>query len=145
MANMIGHNVTMKRDEYGFSLKNFDRLVSLSAESFAFPLHVEQLFFADDLNNHGWKMVPQKELRGAKVVSSKDFMPDIGCLSLGNVEEHCELVPASIEKDTTPTDPILDEVVVLSINEVIVALNTNEHEPSFQDEDEFGIEEDENA
>ena len=53
MANIVGHNVTMKRDEYGFSLVNFDRLVPLSAEFFAFPLHVEQVFFADDLNNHG--------------------------------------------------------------------------------------------
>ena len=42
-------------------------------------------------------------------------------------------------------DPILDEVVVLSSDEVVVALNINEHEPSFEDEDEFGIEEDENA
>ena len=50
-----------------------------------------------------------------------------------------------LENDATPTDPILDEVVVLSSDEVVVALNTNEHEPSFEDEDEFGIEEDENA
>ena len=53
MTNMVGHNVTMKRDEYGSSLVNFDRLVPLSAESFAFSLHVEQVLFADDLNNHG--------------------------------------------------------------------------------------------
>jgi hypothetical protein len=30
MANMVGHNVTMKRDDYGFSLVNFDRIISLS-------------------------------------------------------------------------------------------------------------------
>ena len=78
MANMVGHNVTMKRDEYGFSLVNFDRLVSLSAESFAFLLHVEQVFFADDLNNHGWKVVLQKEPRGARVISTRNSLPDIG-------------------------------------------------------------------
>ena len=72
-------------------------------------------------------------------------MPDIGCLSLGNVEEHCGLVPASLENDATPIDPILDEVVVLSSDEVVVALNRNVHELSYEDEDEFGIEEDENA
>ena len=145
MANMVGHNVIMKRDDYGFNLVNFDRLVSLSTESFAFSLHVEQVFFADDLNNHGWKVVLRKEPRGARVVSSKDSMPDIGCLSLGNVEEHCGLVPTSLQNDATPTDPILDEVVVLSSDEVVVVLNTNEHEPSYEDEDEFGIEEDGNA
>jgi hypothetical protein len=145
MTNMVGHNATMKRYEYGFSLVNFDRLVSLSAESFTFPLHVEQVFFADDLNNHGWKVVLQKEPKGARVVSNKYSMLEIGCLSLGNVEEHCELVPASLENDATPIDPILDEVVVLSNNEVIVALNTNEHESSFEDDDEYGSEEDGNA
>ena len=72
-------------------------------------------------------------------------MPNIGCLSLGNFEEHCDLVPASLENDATPTDPILDEIVVLSSNKVVVALNTNDREPSFEDEDEFGIEEDGNV
>jgi hypothetical protein len=114
MANIVGHNATMKRDDYGFSLVNFDRLVPLSAKSFAFPLHVEQIFFVDDLNNNGWKVVLKKEPREARVVSSKDSMPDTGCLFLGNVEEHCGLVPSSLENDATPIDPILDEVVVLS-------------------------------
>jgi hypothetical protein len=35
--------------------------------------------------------------------------------------------------------------VVLNNNEVVVALNTNEHEPSYEDENDFGIDEDENA
>ena len=55
------------------------------------------------------------------------------------------MVPTSLENDATPTDPILDEVVVLSNDEVVVALNTNEHEMSYENEDEFGIEEDGNA
>ena len=55
------------------------------------------------------------------------------------------MVPTSLENDATPIDPILDEVVVLSSDEVVVALNRNEHELSYEDEDEFGIEEDENA
>ena len=78
MANTVGHNAIMKRDDYGFSLVNFDRLVSLSAESFAFPLHIEHIFFADDLNNHGWKVVLQKEPRGARVISTRNSLPDIG-------------------------------------------------------------------
>ena len=90
-------------------------------------------------------MVLRKEPIGARVVSSKDSLPDIRCLSLSNVEEHCGLVPASLENDAIPTDPILVEVVVLSSDKVVVVLNTNEHEPSYEDEDEFGIEEDRNA
>ena len=133
MANIIGHNATIKQDNYGFSLVNFDRLVPLSAESFAFPLYVEQILFADDLNKHIWKVVLRKKPRGARVVSSKDSIMNIECLSLGNFEEHCGLVPTSAENDATPTNPIVDEVVVLSNDEVVVALNTNEHEPSYED------------
>ena len=117
----------------------------LSAESFAFPLHVEQVLFVHDLNNHGWKVVLRKEPRGARVVSRKDSMPDIGCMSLGNIEEHCGLVWASLDNVATPINPILDEVVILSSDQVVVALNTYEDEPSYEDEDEFGIEKDGNA
>jgi hypothetical protein len=41
MTNMVGQNATMKRDNYGFSLVKFDKLVPLLAESFVFPLHVQ--------------------------------------------------------------------------------------------------------
>lgn len=39
MANIVGHNVTLKRDDYRFSLVNFNRSISLSAESFVFSLY----------------------------------------------------------------------------------------------------------
>ena len=56
-----------------------------------------------------------------------------------------ELVPTSLNNDVTPKNPILDEIVVLNSDEGVVALNTNEDEPFYEDEDEFGIEEDGNA
>ena len=37
--------MTIKCDEYGFALFKFDRLIPYSADSFAFPLHVQQVFF----------------------------------------------------------------------------------------------------
>ena len=46
----IGHNAIMKRDDYNINLVISDRLVSLSAKSFAFPLYIEQVFFEDDSN-----------------------------------------------------------------------------------------------
>ena len=67
-------------------------------------------------------------------------MPDIGCISLGNIGEHCGLKPTSLENNAIPTDPILDEVVILSSDEVVVALTTNEHEPSYEEEDQVGLE-----
>ena len=124
---------------------NFDILMSLLAKSFAFPLHIEQVFFADDLNNHEWNVVLWKESRGTRVVSRKGSMPNIGYLSLGNVEDHCGLVPTSLDNDATPTYPILNEVVVWNSDQVVVGLNTNDDEPSYEDEDEFGIEGDGHA
>ena len=73
-------------------------------------------------------------------------MPDIVNLYLGNVEMHFRLVPQALDNDATPIDPKLDEIVVLSSDELIVVMNTNMDEPpSYEYEDEFGIEEDENV
>lgn len=43
-ANYNGNNAKVKRDEYGFTLVSFTPLISISAESCAFPLHVERVF-----------------------------------------------------------------------------------------------------
>ena len=59
-------------------------------------------------------------------------MLDIRCLPLDNIGEHCTLKPRSLENGVTPTNPRLYEVVVLSSDEVVVALYTNEHEPSYE-------------
>ena len=59
--------------------------------------------------------------------------------------DHCELKSTSLECDATPTDPILDDVVALSSDDVLVALNTYDHEPSSEDEDEVALEEDGHA
>lgn len=44
-ANYHGNNAIVKRDEYGFTLVNFSPLIPISAKYFAFPLHVQQVFF----------------------------------------------------------------------------------------------------
>jgi hypothetical protein len=44
-ANYIGSNATIKRDEYHFTLVNFNSLTPIFDYSFAFPIHVEQMFF----------------------------------------------------------------------------------------------------
>jgi hypothetical protein len=45
VANYGGTMTTMKREKYGFKLMNFDRLIPLLAKSFAFPMHIQQVFF----------------------------------------------------------------------------------------------------
>ena len=67
VANMKGDGATMKRDEYGFTIINFERLILYSAQSFAFPLHIEQVFFAPNMAKRGWKVVLRKEPRSVQV------------------------------------------------------------------------------
>jgi hypothetical protein len=47
----------MKRDEYGFTLLKVDRVIPYSVDSFAIPLHVQQVFFPEEVGNPGWKVV----------------------------------------------------------------------------------------
>ena len=60
VANMKGDGATMKRDDYGFTTVNFDILIPYSAQSFAFPLYIEQVVFASDVAKCGWEVVCTK-------------------------------------------------------------------------------------
>jgi hypothetical protein len=53
VANYEGSTTTIKHDEYVFILVNFDHLNPLSIQSFAFPMHVNQVFFAKDVKLGG--------------------------------------------------------------------------------------------
>ena len=46
-ANYRGPNVTIKNDEWGFTLTNFHSMIPFGLESFTLPVHVEQVFYAD--------------------------------------------------------------------------------------------------
>ena len=59
--------------------------------------------------------------------------------------DHCGLKPTSLENDAISSDPMLDEVVVLSRDEVLAASNTDDHEPFSEDKDEAAFEEDDHA
>lgn len=52
---------TMNRDEYGFTLVKFEHRVPYSSNSFACPLHAQQVFFVDDMAHLGWKVILRKE------------------------------------------------------------------------------------
>jgi len=51
----------MKWDEYGFILIYFVSLIPISNQSFAFPLHVDKLFFFSDPKERGWKIILKNE------------------------------------------------------------------------------------
>jgi len=56
LCNWVVANYEVRCDEYGFTLVNLERLISLSIQSFAFPMYVKQMFFAEDVRSpRNWK------------------------------------------------------------------------------------------
>jgi hypothetical protein len=53
VANYEGSATIVKHDEYGFIVVNFEHLIPLLVESFAFQMHIEQFFFSFDVKQHG--------------------------------------------------------------------------------------------
>ena len=66
-ANYRGRNATVKKDEWGFTMANFNALVPHGYESFAFPIHCEHVFFSDDEDEPGWRVVLRTEVRGCRI------------------------------------------------------------------------------
>jgi hypothetical protein len=81
VSNMRGDGATMKRDDYGFTTVNLQRLISYSAQSFAFPLHIQQVFFAPDVAKHGWSVVMHSEPRGVRTFSHHQLTDEVQCIS----------------------------------------------------------------
>jgi hypothetical protein len=63
-ANYTCNSATIKKDEYGFTLVNFNSLIPIFDQSFVFPIHVEQVFSPSDPKERGWKIVLRKDLSG---------------------------------------------------------------------------------
>ena len=56
-ANYKGNNATVKKDQWGFTLANFERSVPFGPKAFAFPMHMDQVFFSDTRDEPRWKVV----------------------------------------------------------------------------------------
>jgi hypothetical protein len=52
-ANYIGSSAIVKRDKHGFTLVNYNSLIPISYQSFAFPIHVKQMLFYADPKEKG--------------------------------------------------------------------------------------------
>ena len=104
-----GPGTTMKRDEYGFTLVNFNRLIPISAQSFVFPIQVEQVFFSDtNCEQPGcWKVVLRKEVRARR--TTMDMNREIGLLSLGDDTEFLGLV--------APEDGVINPIAIPALRE----------------------------
>jgi hypothetical protein len=82
-ANYRWRNATVKKDEWGFTLANFNAMVEYGYESFAFPIHCDQVFFADEEDQPGWKVVLRTEVRGRRVDSEMEEQDEIPMFAMG--------------------------------------------------------------
>ena len=87
-ANYRGRNATVKKDERGFTMANFNALVPHGYESFAFPIHCEQVFFSDDEDEPGWKVVLRTEVRGRRIDSSIEEEEDAQIFAMGRDSDY---------------------------------------------------------
>jgi hypothetical protein len=59
-------------------------MLPFSKYSFAFPIHVEQIFFSDEPVKLGWKVVLKNEPQGRRVENAKGNGQKINLLTIGN-------------------------------------------------------------
>ena len=92
-ANYRGPNATIKTDEWGFTLANFQSMIPFGPESFALPVHVEQVFYAHASGEPGWKIVLRKEVRGKRIFQSVEVVEETGIFAPGQDDDHVALRP----------------------------------------------------
>ncbi|KAG0584842.1 hypothetical protein KC19_3G238500 [Ceratodon purpureus] len=71
-ANYRGPQATVRRDKWGLTVANFNRMIEYGIDSFAFPNQVEQVFYADCNESPGWKVVIRTEPRGRRVTATSE-------------------------------------------------------------------------
>jgi hypothetical protein len=84
-ARQGGPNPTIRRDKYGFTCVKFseDALMRVTADSFAFPIHVQQVFYAPDVLSPDWKVVCKVVVRGRRGEREFANSGENGILSMG--------------------------------------------------------------
>jgi len=137
VANTRGDGATMKRDDYGFTTVNFGRLIPYSAQSFAFPLHIEQVFFAPDVAKCGWEVVMRKEPRGVRSFSKHHRTEEVQCISLGRTCDFPGLEATGLHEDNIPKTPIMNGAVEIAPQVVAIALERLREDDTVVDDLEY--------
>lgn len=83
-ANYRGRNATVKKDEWRFTLANFNSLLPFGNESFAFPINCDQVFFSDAKDEPGWKVVLRTEVRGRRIDNDMEDAEEVEMFRMGD-------------------------------------------------------------
>jgi hypothetical protein len=93
-ANYRGENATIKKDNWGFTLANYNRRPGIICkDSFAFPKQCEQVFYYDAKEAPGWKVVMKKEVRGRRVLPNNEEEIEAELFDMGADEDFEGLRP----------------------------------------------------
>lgn len=104
-ANYRGPQATVKKDKWGFTIANFNRMIDFGKDSFALPVHVQQVFFSDCLEAQGWKVVIRIDPRGRRIVASTEDQGEGFIFRHGRDEEY-EGLRAPVEIAEEPIEPL---------------------------------------
>jgi hypothetical protein len=107
-------NPTYVRDEAGFLVVNFRHKLPSMSDPFIFPSQATQVFFSEDPQRVGWKVVLQKEPRARREVADTS---DVFITT--TVETAGLTAPAHVP--APPATPCLDGATTLSIEENLLA------------------------
>ena len=137
VANMKGDGATKKRNDYGFTIVNFERLSPYSAQSFALLLHIEQVFFAPDEAKRGWEVVLRREARSVRSFSKHQVIEEVQCISLGRTCDFPGLEAIGLDEDIIPKTPILGGAVEVASEVVAKALERLREDDTSVDDLEY--------
>ncbi len=85
-------SATIKRHKYNFTLDNFNSLILIFDRPFAFPIHVEQVFFFTNPKEKRWKVVICKDPCGKQVIGGGYFNPiDLDMFRIKNDDSYIGL------------------------------------------------------
>lgn len=92
---------SVERDKYGFSVANFNHMDGrVHADSFAFPLHCQQVFFVDDPTRRGWKVICRRDVRGRRTAIQHQH-PVANLVAVGNDDDFEGLQPPLMKTEPT--------------------------------------------
>jgi hypothetical protein len=123
-ANYRGRNATVKKDEWGFTMANFRARVPFGYQSFAFPIHCQQVYFSDDEEELGWKVVMRTEVRGRRVDNETGDEEEPQMFAMGQDAEYEGLQVGTEVPHILPHEP--EGGINFELNELFNEVEENE-------------------
>ena len=107
----VNGRVGIKRDKFGFRMANLWRRQHATTQPNVFPLHVQQVFFHDDEEEIGWKVVLQSNCQSIQTVLG-DREVNLGAnLSIDALDAICNVASA-----------IANEANVATVGDVVIPI-----------------------